>query len=657
MSTKTTKLGLPLIPEAEYDTKKVIDMIKENQGTATDSAFNKIDSFASDIDTRVAGKQEQLVSGQNIKTINGKSVLGTGDIEITVPNVPVEDVTVNGSSVVANKTAKITVPTKVSDLANDSKFITNSVDNLVNYYNKADVYTKTEIDNTLATFSKLKLTVVESLPSTGSSDTIYLVPAEQTVEQNYYNEYIWLSNKWELLGNTKIDLSDYYKKSEVDNKFATKTDVQAVDAKIPSLDGYATETYVNNHHDNTKVDKTDFKFKTVNNQEITGEGNISITVPDVPVEGVTVDGVSVVDNKIAKISLSGKQDVISDLADIRAGATLGKTALQAVPDEYAKKTDIPEVPTMVSAFTNDAGYLTEHQDISGKADKTYVDTELTKKQATLVSGTNIKTINNQSILGNGNITIEAAEQVQADWNETDESSKAYIKNKPTVPSGQIQADWNQADTAATDFIKNKPEIPDAVSVSKTGSATEEVQYITIGENEYKLPSGGSGGSVAFADITGEAIDNESLADALNGKQDLLPDAIGNNGKVLTVEDDQITWAPASGLPGYTDADVGKVLSIITSESEKVSPGVPLKLKDHYSKEELADFVQQYSLSEEVEVEVGVRGAASGQSFQLNVKSDNRGHYSVNYDYYSDLGRIECVYLFADELLAEWPEDG
>lgn len=58
------------------------------------------------------------------------------------------------------------------------------------------------------------------------------------------------------------------------------------------------------------------------------------------------------------------------------------------------------------------GYLTEHQDISGKADKatTYtkseVDTALSGKQATLVSGTNIKTINNQSLLGSGNINIQ-----------------------------------------------------------------------------------------------------------------------------------------------------------------------------------------------------------------------------------------------------------
>ena len=34
---------------------------------------------------------------------------------------------------------------------------------------------------------------------------------------------------------------------------------------------------------------------------------------------------------------------------------------------YALKTDIPTVPTKVSAFTNDAGYLTQHQSLDGYA--------------------------------------------------------------------------------------------------------------------------------------------------------------------------------------------------------------------------------------------------------------------------------------------------
>lgn len=49
--------------------------------------------------------------------------------------------------------------------------------------------------------------------------------------------------------------------------------------------------------------------------------------------------------------------------------------------EYAKKSELPSVPTKVSAFTNDAGYLTAHQDISGKADKNHTHPEyLTQHQ-------------------------------------------------------------------------------------------------------------------------------------------------------------------------------------------------------------------------------------------------------------------------------------
>ena len=72
-------------------------------------------------------------------------------------------------------------------------------------------------------------------------------------------------------------------------------------------------------------------------------------------------------------------------------------------------------PTNLSQFTNDSGFITnsaldnyalksEIPDSSNLATKT----ELNAKQDTLVSGTNIKTINGTSILGSGNIVIEAS---------------------------------------------------------------------------------------------------------------------------------------------------------------------------------------------------------------------------------------------------------
>ncbi len=57
-----------------------------------------------------------------------------------------------------------------------------------------------------------------------------------------------------------------------------------------------------------------------------------------------------------------------------------------------------------------------------------------------VSGytTNVGTVtkvNNTSPDSNGNVTISIpAAQIQSDWSQTDNTSKDYIKNKPSIPT-------------------------------------------------------------------------------------------------------------------------------------------------------------------------------------------------------------------------------
>ena len=50
------------------------------------------------------------------------------------------------------------------------------------------------------------------------------------------------------------------------------------------------------------------------------------------------------------------------------GNEIAKADISDKLEKYALKSDIPVVPTSNLAFANDAGYLTEHQDISGKSD-------------------------------------------------------------------------------------------------------------------------------------------------------------------------------------------------------------------------------------------------------------------------------------------------
>ena len=61
--------------------------------------------------------------------------------------------------------------------------------------------------------SGLKVVVVETLPTTGEADILYLVPKTTTGTNNVFEEYLYVNNNWELIGTTDIDLSNYIQKS------------------------------------------------------------------------------------------------------------------------------------------------------------------------------------------------------------------------------------------------------------------------------------------------------------------------------------------------------------------------------------------------------------------------------------------------------------
>ena len=85
-----------------------------------------------------------------------------------------------------------------------------------------DAYSKEEINEMFANFSTLDLKLVDTLPTENiSTSTIYLKPLEVSGDQNIYEEYIYVNSRWEAIGTTRADLTDYYKKPEIDAMFAS----------------------------------------------------------------------------------------------------------------------------------------------------------------------------------------------------------------------------------------------------------------------------------------------------------------------------------------------------------------------------------------------------------------------------------------------------
>lgn len=81
----------------------------------------------------------------------------------------------------------------------------------------SDYYTKAEVNQLISVIPRFDIEVVQSLPVQDISETtIYLVPSSDPQTRNSYDEFIYVSNQWEQIGSTAIDLSDYYTKTEVD---------------------------------------------------------------------------------------------------------------------------------------------------------------------------------------------------------------------------------------------------------------------------------------------------------------------------------------------------------------------------------------------------------------------------------------------------------
>lgn len=69
-----------------------IDAVKIADGSVSNTEFQRLDGVTGNIQTQIDGKQATLVSGTNIKTIEGQSILGSGNIDLTKSDVGLSNV-------------------------------------------------------------------------------------------------------------------------------------------------------------------------------------------------------------------------------------------------------------------------------------------------------------------------------------------------------------------------------------------------------------------------------------------------------------------------------------------------------------------------------------------------------------------------------------
>ena len=193
---------------------------------------------------------------------------------------------------------------------------------------------------------------------------------------------------------------DTYSKTEIDNKLATKVNVEVGK-------GLSSNDY-------TLTEKT--KLASV-------ETNANYYVhPSSHQTGMITESSALTNLETSENATQHEINLAIDSKINSGGGSVDWSDIENKPSDYPP-----------SSHNHDDRYYTESE----------VDTALNGKQATLISGTNIKTINNTSLLGSGNISIQGGGTVTVD-DSLSTTSTNPVQNK--VITGALNGKANSSHT-------------------------------------------------------------------------------------------------------------------------------------------------------------------------------------------------------------------
>lgn len=252
----------------------------------------------------------------------------------------------------------------------------------------------------------------------------------------------------------------------------------------------------------TLTDGTTFDFSVYNGSNGQGSGDMLASVYDP--RGKRTDVYKYVDDAIGKIPTP----------DVSAQIKAHNESTTAHPDIRAK------IPTKTSQLTNDSGFLTQHQDISGKLDKTGDGSNVTAAFTKATTRSNIATGEKLSVLFGkiakwfadlGTLAFKStvaksdlARDVQTSLGKADSALQSYKETDPTVPEWakaarkpsytKSEVGLGNVDNVKQYSASNPPPYPVTSVNGKTGAVT--VPTVSVPSTTSLLKGNGSGGIVA-----------------------------------------------------------------------------------------------------------------------------------------------------------------
>lgn len=307
---------------------------------------------------------------------------------------------------VTSGAANFNVPTKTSHLTNDSGFITSVPVTSVNTKTGAVSLTYSDVNAAAASHKHGYINSDGTLTSTsyiGNGDSIVIIDSSDSGK----------------IANTYITFDGSTTTTALTPKGTWETFLKSYTETDPIFTASAA-------HGISSSDITNWNSKTSNTGTVTSVGLTNATNG-----GLTISGSPITESGSITV---GHSNVLTSAQTTQAVYPI-KIDKNGHISAYGTAVTIPTVPTNVSAFTNDAGYITSYTEtdpiFTSSVAYGISSSDITNwngKQAALVSGTNIKTINNTSLLGSGNITIEDASDI-----------KLYYESGDSITYGEYES--------------------------------------------------------------------------------------------------------------------------------------------------------------------------------------------------------------------------
>lgn len=254
----------------------------------------------------------------------------------------------------------------------------------------------------------------------------------------------------------------------------------------------------------------------------------------------------VTDSELAT-GLSTKQNTISDLSTIRSNAAAGAAKVSNVQSDWNATSGLARIlnkPDLDNYLTIE-DYTQDEEVVAAALNDLH-----SKKQATLVSGTNIKTVNGTSLLGSGDLVTKYVAEISVTGTSQSDGSISY---STTVISGTF-ADISAAITAEKDvYLKASSSSSQYVWLRFSGLWTNnEIYFVGYGDDFLRQIYGAvwsGSNSVTFSatgSFAGVLMDENSTGNAVTnitmGYSFGMPVATATKGA---------TFALASDLPTKT----------------------------------------------------------------------------------------------------------